>query len=99
MPINLDMTDPKIVAACIAIGVLLVGMIVQLVFLAGTFLKSDAPTLRKSTRARKPSSKAEDAAAVKKSPRTPKAKAPAAAADIVSPTRRSARISKTPAQK
>ena len=44
MPINLDMTDPKIVAACIAIGVLLVGMIVQPVFLAGTFLKSDAPT-------------------------------------------------------
>ena len=54
---KLDMSDPATVAAVVAIGVLLLGMCVQLVFLFSTLLKSDAAPVRKSTRQRRTSTR------------------------------------------
>ena len=44
---KLDMSDPATVTAVVAIGVLLLGMCVQLVFLFSTLLKSDAAPVPK----------------------------------------------------
>mmetsp|Transcript_27753 Transcript_27753/g.68259 ORF Transcript_27753/g.68259 Transcript_27753/m.68259 type:complete len:124 (-) Transcript_27753:1967-2338(-) len=54
---KLNMSDPKTVAAVVAIGVLGLGMCVQLVFLFATLFKADKKSaafgVRKSTRAQK----------------------------------------------
>jgi hypothetical protein len=47
---KIDMSDPKTVAAVVAIGVLGLGMCIQLVFLFATLLKSDKKPLHNSCR-------------------------------------------------
>jgi hypothetical protein len=99
---KIDMTDPATVAAVVAIGVLGLGMCIQLVLLFATLLMSDkTPPARKSTRARKPSSRMDDHVVPEQKKRsTPKTptRSKAAAADVVSPTRRSTRA-RTPAKR
>ena len=92
---KIDMTDPATVAAVVAIGVLGLGMCIQLVLLFATLLVSKkTPPARKSARARKPSSRMDDHVVPEQkkrtTPRTP-TRSKAAAADIVSPTRRDPR--------
>lgn len=103
---KLDMSDPGTVTAVVAIGVLGLGMMVQLVFLFATLLKSDSAPVRKSTRARRTSTRLDGhVTPTKKTPT--KSKAPTSkakstktpkASELISPIRRSSRT-KTPAQK
>lgn len=102
---KLDMSDPATVIAVVAIGVLGLGMCVQLVFLFATLLKSDSSGVRKSGRARRvstrldghitPTKPKKTTGKTPKSSKTPKAATNAT--DLTSPTRRSART-KTPAK-
>ena len=97
---KLDMSDPATVTAVFAIGVLLLGMCVQLVFLFSTLLKSDAAPVRKSTRARRTSTRLDGhVTPTKRATKTPtKTPTRGKAADLTSPVRRSARA-KTPAKR
>jgi hypothetical protein len=93
---KLDMSDPATVTAVVAIGVLLLGMCVQLVFLFATLLKSDDAPARKSSRARRTSTRLDGhVTTTKRVKKTPKSAD--TSAELTSPVRRSART-KTPAR-
>ena len=96
---KLDMSDPATVTAIVAIGVLLLGMCVQLVFLFST-LPSDAAPVRKSTRTRRTSTRLDGhVTPTKRATKTPtKTPTRGKAADLTSPVRRSMRA-KTPAKR
>ena len=108
---KLDMSNPLTVILVVAVGCLGLGMCVQLVFLFATLFKSDKP-VRKSTRTRKKPNHLDDhvvpdmkkksptrAAAAPKTPKSTKKSSTKVADEILSPTRRSTRIAKTPAKK